>query len=74
MELEIKKELKRILNEEVSLEVPPDAKLGDFAFPCFSLAKKFKKNPHEIALELQKKIKGNFKVEVYGAYLNFFVD
>ena len=74
MEEEIKKVLKKILGYDVDLEIPPDSKLGDYAFPCFSLAKKFKKNPHEIAVDLRKKIKGNFKVEVNGGYLNFFLD
>mgnify|MGYP001582151974 CR=1 FL=1 len=74
MQEEIKSKLKKILNEEVFLEIPPDPKLGDYAFPCFSLAKKFRKNPNEIAFDLSKKIKGKFRVEVNGAYLNFFID
>ncbi|MEK6826616.1 MAG: arginine--tRNA ligase, partial [Nanoarchaeota archaeon] len=74
MENEIKKELKRILKREIELETPPDNKLGDYAFPCFSLAKEFKKNPSEIARELLGKIKGNFRVETKGPYVNFFVD
>src|SRR3989344_1651983 len=74
MEEEVKKELQKILKEEVVLEVPKDSKLGDYSFPCFSLAKKLKKNPNEIALELSKKIRGDFDVEVKGAYLNFFIN
>ncbi len=74
MELKIKKELKKILNEDVELEIPPDSRFGDYAFPCFSLAKKFKKNPNEIALELQKKLKDKFETEANGPYLNFFID
>ena len=67
----LKKELKR----DVTLEVPPDQKLGDFAFPCFSLAKEFKKNPAVIAQELAQKIKAPFidHIDVQGAYLNFFL-
>ena len=34
------------------LEVPPSPDLGDYAFPCFSLAKEFKKNPAIISKEL----------------------
>ena len=37
------------------IEVPPNDKLGDFAFPCFSLAKKVKKSPMVIAKELAQK-------------------
>ncbi|MBU2406824.1 MAG: arginine--tRNA ligase, partial [Nanoarchaeota archaeon] len=45
----LKKETKL---KEIKLEVPPDQSLGDFAFPCFQLSKKYKKNPVEIAKEL----------------------
>ena len=38
---------------EQLLTVPPDTKLGDYAFPCFKLGKK----PHQEAQNLQKKIK-----------------
>lgn len=60
--------------DESQLEVPPDSKLGDYAFPCFSLSKKLKKNPVEIAKDYSKlKIKG-VEVKATGPYLNFFVD
>ena len=57
------------------LEIPKDKNLGDFAFPCFFLAKTMKKNPVQIAQELSNTIdKKNFeKVEAKGAYLNFFL-
>ncbi len=58
------------------IELPPSPELGDYAFPCFLLAKELKKNPKEIAEQLQKEIKPlNFveKIEVAGPYLNFFV-
>ena len=54
----------------------PSQELGDFAFPCFALAKSMKKNPAQIASELAEKIKpANCieKIEVKGPYLNFFV-
>ncbi len=63
--------------EEISLEIPPNPDFGDYAFPCFELAKKIKKNPNEIAQDLTKEIKlSNLirKVEVKGPYLNFFVN
>ena len=71
------KELK--LNEkdiEKLIEIPPNPELGDYAFPCFSLASKFKKNPVQIAQELAKKIKSKDieKIEAKGPYLNFFVN
>lgn len=60
-----------------SIEVPPNPTLGDFAFPCFSLAKELKKNPMQIAQELAKNIKlpSEFeKVEAKGPYINFFLN
>jgi arginyl-tRNA synthetase len=58
------------------LEVPPDPRLGDLAFPCFALAKKLKKDPKKIAEDIKSKIKlGGWisRVECAGPYLNFFV-
>src|SRR3989344_1645539 len=56
------------------IEIPPSQELGDYAFPCFSLAKIEKKNPVQIASELSKKIRSNEfeKVEAKGPYINFF--
>lgn len=34
------------------LEIPPDRKLGDFAFPCFKLSKTLRKSPQEISKKL----------------------
>lgn len=65
---ETKMEKEEIL---VLLDVPPNPKMGDYAFPCFRLG-----NPAEKARELQKKLTlPNFvaKVEVAGSYLNFFL-
>jgi len=62
--------------EEI-IEIPPTFELGDYAFPCFLLAKKVKKNPRELSIELAKKIrltKGISKVEAIGPYVNFFID
>ena len=62
---------------EKSIEIPPSSEMGDFAFPCFSLAGILKKNPNQIAIELKNKIRlGNDfeKIVVSGAYVNFFVD
>ena len=60
------------------LEVPTDEKLGDFAFPCFKLAKTLKKAPQIIAEELKQEIKFEEnlmqKIEVVGGYLNFTIE
>ena len=58
------------------IEIPPSSDLGDFAFPCFILSKKQKKNPSKIASDLAKKIssKDFEKVESKGPYVNFFLD
>jgi len=59
-----------------AIEVPKDASLGDFAFPCFRLAKELRKAPPAIAAELKDKIGvADFleRVETAGPYLNFFV-
>ncbi len=58
------------------IEIPKQANLGDYALPCYRLSGTMKMAPQEIALELKKKIalpKEISKVEVVGAYLNFFV-
>lgn len=60
------------------LEIPPQEDMGDFAFPCFMLAKTMHKAPNMIASELSgsKKLSASWlsKVEAKGPYLNFFVD
>lgn len=61
---------------EALIEVPPNSDMGDFAFPCFQLAKTLRKAPNAIAAELKAKIdKDGFeKIESLGPYLNFFID
>jgi len=63
------------------LEVPPQG-LGDYAFPCFTLAKELKKSPVEIAKQItmelnekDNKLKKDFleKIEARGPYVNFFI-
>ncbi|HIS46191.1 MAG TPA: arginine--tRNA ligase [Candidatus Scybalocola faecigallinarum] len=67
-----------ISNEELMqlVEIPPKTDMGDFAFPCFRLAKVYRKAPPMIAQDLKEKI-GDVdfldKIEVQGGYLNFFV-
>ncbi len=80
--MDFKKEIVRLLVKETKLPenevlkvlaVPPDSKLGDYAFPCFQL----EGNPVEEA----KKIKQNLKipkflsgVQTVGPYLNFYLN
>ena len=63
---------------ESYIEKPKDSKNGDYAFPCFRLAKELKKAPPAIANEIKEKIilDENImdKVEVVGGYLNFYIN
>ena len=62
---------------ESYIETPKDSKNGDYAFPCFRLAKELRKAPPAIASEIQDKIEVTDeieKVEVAGGYLNFFIN
>lgn len=65
-----------LLTLEKLIEIPPKGDMGDYAFPCFTLAKTLRKAPNMIAAELAEKINkdGFEKVEALGPYLNFFVD
>lgn len=66
------------LDEIVSLiEIPPNKEMGDYAFPCFKLAKVFKKSPNIIAEDLSNKINTTdeiSKVVNLGGYVNFFIN
>ena len=60
------------------IEIPPSKEMGDYAFPCFKLAKTLRKSPAQIAKELGEKVKFEnneiSKIKVEGGYLNFFVN
>lgn len=58
------------------VECPPNPQMGDFALPCFKLAKAMHKAPPAIAQELSCAALPGFigRCEVAGGYLNFFVD
>ena len=61
---------------EMTLAVPPDDRMGDYAFPCFSAAKALDKTPDEVARDLVNRFEpGEFirEVNAAGPYLNFFV-
>jgi len=75
----ITSELKKVLSKhkcDIKLEVPPE-NMGDFAFPCFSLAPIIKKSPTDIANDIAATIQKNkwiTKVETKGGYVNFYVE
>ncbi|MBE5821445.1 MAG: arginine--tRNA ligase [Clostridiales bacterium] len=59
------------------IEIPPNSEMGDYAFPCFKLAKTLKKAPPMIANEIKEQYKENEyidKIEVVGGYLNFYIN
>ena len=77
---------KKLENEDLNLsydeiynliEIPPQDDMGDYSFPCFSLAKIKRQNPAQIASEIKEQI-GELetfeKVETLNAYINFYSD
>lgn len=83
----IKNEIAEILAKQIEglsvneiesmLEIPADNTHGDYAFPCFKLAKTLHKAPPMIAAEIAEKLKGEKlfeKVEQVNAYINMFID
>ena len=59
------------------IEIPPKPELGDFAFPCFRLAKTMRKAPQVIAQDICDAIGSvDFleEIKVQGAYLNFYIN
>ncbi|WP_437130991.1 arginine--tRNA ligase [Peptostreptococcus russellii] len=75
----LKSKIEDMTIEEIKalLEIPPNKDMGDYAFPCFKLAKIFRKSPNMIAEEIAKEIELTdeiSKVINLGAYVNFFVN
>ena len=60
------------------IEKPKDNKMGDFALPCFKLAKEMKKAPMQIANEIKEEIEVPTEyiknVEVVNGFLNIFIN
>ena len=59
------------------IEIPPQSDMGDFAFPCFKLAKTLRKSPVQIADEIKEKISEDEyieKIETKSGYLNFYIN
>lgn len=79
---EIAKKISEIVEIEINeienyLEIPPNDEMGDFAFPCFKLAKTLKKAPPVIASEIKDKLtidENIEKIEIAGGYLNFYIN
>ena len=80
---EIAKEIAEVTNLDSKelenyIEIPPNSDLGDYAFPCFRLAKELRKAPPVIANDIKENIKIDEKIiekiEVVGGYLNIYVN
>ncbi len=84
--IDYKREIAQLLSKEISelddneilkmVEVPPDTQMGDYAFPCFRLAKLFRKAPPLIAEEIAEQLHSELfrKIENTNGYINFFMD
>jgi len=80
---EIAKAISKITNiddKELAsyIEIPPNSDLGDYAFPCFKLAKVLRKAPPVIAQEIKEKIDLDEniieRIEIVGGYLNIYIN
>lgn len=74
----IAKNLEGLTEDEIKsmVEIPQDQSMGDYAFPCFRLAKTMRKAPNLIATELAAKLQGDklfSEVSPVNAYVNMFV-
>ena len=60
------------------IEVPKDTSNGDYAFPCFKLAKTMKKAPQQIATDIKENVSVDeekiLKIDIAGGYLNFYIN
>ncbi len=60
----------------IILTIPPKPEMGDFAYPCFELAKLLHTSPHEVSRQLAEKLKPTKLIVQYkalGPYLNLTV-
>lgn len=85
--LNFKEEIAKLVSKQVEglsesevmelVEVPPDFKMGDYAMPCFKLAKAFRKSPQIISEEITASLSESkyfSEVKSVGPYVNFFVN
>jgi len=59
------------------IEIPPNPEMGDFSFPCFKLAKLYRKAPNLIAEDLVKQLPDTEEFESIKAisgYINFTIN
>ncbi|TLD40290.1 MAG: Arginyl-tRNA synthetase [Candidatus Jettenia ecosi] len=73
------KEKTNLQEDEIEklIEIPPVQKMGDYAFPCYTLSKILKKPPNSVAEELSRTlhpISPIAEIRAIGPYVNFFVD
>ena len=83
--MDFKNEVVELISSQVDLpkekiaaliERPKNAKMGDYAFPCFVLAKELHKNPVEIAKNITDNISSDdfASIKAVGPYVNFAID
>ncbi len=77
----LKKELSKIISKsgikDFTLVSPPNSTMGDFALPCFAIAKDEAKSPTDVAEDIADKIPAGGlikEIDPSGPYVNFFVD
>lgn len=84
--LDFKEEIAKKISEVVDIdytelkmyiEIPKGKDMGDYAFPCFRLAKLLKKSPQIISEEIKNKINLHDtnieKIDTVSGYLNFYI-
>ncbi len=86
--IDYKKKIAELIAEDAALnmsadeiaawiEIPADQSMGDYAFPCFRLAKTLRKAPPLIAQDVAARIEGSGifeKVNPVNAYVNMFLN
>ncbi len=84
--IDFKQQVAEVLSNEIDalstdeirklIEIPPKSEMGDYSFPCFRLAKTYKKAPVKIADDIVEAIDKELfeKVENLNGYINFFLD
>ncbi len=70
-------QIESLNSEEIysDIEVPKNIEMGDYSFPCFKLAKVFRKAPNAIAAEIADSLSADYldSVSAVNAYVNFKV-
>ena len=83
MNKQIAESIAAIVNHQLSaqdveqlLEKPKSLDVGDVAFPCFVLAKIWKKSPQQIAADMASQLQNDIihQIQSVGGYVNIFLD